>query len=69
MSSPCKIFIMSPLIYFFIFCYRKSCKLFYKSDPLKIVRGQGQYMFDEEGTRYLDCINNVAHGKWIFYYL
>lgn len=39
----------------------KSCKLFYKSDPLKIVRGQGQYMFDEEGTRYLDCINNVAH--------
>ncbi|XP_031629435.1 alanine--glyoxylate aminotransferase 2-like [Contarinia nasturtii] len=39
----------------------KSCKLFYKTDPLKIVRGQGQYMFDEEGTRYLDCINNVAH--------
>ncbi|XP_037919934.1 alanine--glyoxylate aminotransferase 2-like [Hermetia illucens] len=39
----------------------KSCQLFYKSDPLKIVRGQGQYMFDETGTRYLDCINNVAH--------
>lgn len=43
---------------------RKSCKLFYKSDPLKIVRGQGQYMYDEEGTRYLDCINNVAHGEY-----
>lgn len=39
----------------------KACQLFYRSDPLKIVRGQGQYMFDEEGTRYLDCINNVAH--------
>ncbi|XP_055598182.1 alanine--glyoxylate aminotransferase 2-like [Uranotaenia lowii] len=39
----------------------KSCQLFYRSDPLKIVRGQGQYMYDEEGTRYLDCINNVAH--------
>ncbi|XP_055370955.1 alanine--glyoxylate aminotransferase 2-like [Condylostylus longicornis] len=39
----------------------KSCQLFYRNDPLKIVRGQGQYMFDEEGTRYLDCINNVAH--------
>ncbi|XP_053695381.1 alanine--glyoxylate aminotransferase 2-like [Sabethes cyaneus] len=39
----------------------KSCQLFYKTDPLKIVRGQGQYMYDEEGTRYLDCINNVAH--------
>jgi hypothetical protein len=37
--------------------------LFYKSSPLKIVRGQGQYMFDEEGTRYLDCINNVATGE------
>ena len=24
-----------------------SCKLFYKSDPLKIVRGQGQYLYDE----------------------
>ncbi|XP_037955817.1 alanine--glyoxylate aminotransferase 2-like [Teleopsis dalmanni] len=41
----------------------QACQLFYRSDPLKIVRGQGQYMFDEEGTRYLDCINNVAHGK------
>uniref|UniRef100_T1H5H9 Uncharacterized protein n=1 Tax=Megaselia scalaris TaxID=36166 RepID=T1H5H9_MEGSC len=46
----------------------KSCQLFYKSDPLKIVRGQGQYMFDEEGTRYLDCINNVAHGKFVSYF-
>lgn len=43
--------------------FRKACQLFYRSDPLKIIRGEGQYMFDEEGTRYLDCINNVAHGK------
>lgn len=55
---------MNFLSFLFISCrfYRKSCKLFYKSDPLKIVKGQGQYMFDEEGNRYLDCINNVAHG-------
>ncbi|XP_011177329.2 alanine--glyoxylate aminotransferase 2-like [Zeugodacus cucurbitae] len=39
----------------------QACQLFYRSDPLKIVRGQGQYMFDEMGNRYLDCINNVAH--------
>lgn len=26
-----------------------------------IVRGKGQYMYDEEGIEYLDCINNVAH--------
>ncbi len=35
--------------------------LFFKKSPLKIVRGEGQYMFDELGSKYLDCINNVAH--------
>ncbi|KAH9359822.1 hypothetical protein HPB48_015706 [Haemaphysalis longicornis] len=40
----------------------KSCTVFFKSNgPLKIVRGQGQYMYDEAGNAYLDCINNVAH--------
>lgn len=29
--------------------------------PLHIVRGQMQYLFDEEGRRYLDAYNNVAH--------
>uniref|UniRef100_A0A8C3YAX9 5-phosphohydroxy-L-lysine phospho-lyase n=1 Tax=Catagonus wagneri TaxID=51154 RepID=A0A8C3YAX9_9CETA len=38
-----------------------SCKLFFPEDPIKIVRGQGQYMYDEEGAEYIDCINNVAH--------
>jgi len=38
-----------------------SCKLFFKSDPLKIVRAKGQYMYDENDTAYLDCINNVCH--------
>jgi len=38
-----------------------SCKLFFKSDPLKIVRASEAYMYDEQGHRYLDCINNVAH--------
>ncbi|XP_016838408.1 5-phosphohydroxy-L-lysine phospho-lyase [Nasonia vitripennis] len=39
----------------------ESCTLFYKSSPLKIVRGKGQYMYDEKNEEYLDCINNVAH--------
>lgn len=39
----------------------QSCKLFYRSDPLKIVSAVGQYMYDEKGGQYLDCINNVAH--------
>uniref|UniRef100_A0A8C8VH90 Ethanolamine-phosphate phospho-lyase n=1 Tax=Pelusios castaneus TaxID=367368 RepID=A0A8C8VH90_9SAUR len=38
-----------------------SCEVFFAKDPIKIVRAQGQYMFDENGEKYLDCINNVAH--------
>ncbi|XP_045623118.2 5-phosphohydroxy-L-lysine phospho-lyase isoform X1 [Procambarus clarkii] len=38
-----------------------SCKLFYKDDPIKILRASGVYMYDELGGRYLDCINNVCH--------
>ncbi len=29
--------------------------------PLHIVRGFGQYLFDDSGKAYLDCVNNVAH--------
>jgi len=38
-----------------------SCKLFFKADPVKIVRAKDQYMFSEKGEKFLDCINNVAH--------
>ena len=31
------------------------------ADPLKMVRGEGTYLIDETGRRYLDCVNNVAH--------
>lgn len=29
--------------------------------PLKIVRGYRQHLYDEDGRRYLDTVNNVAH--------
>jgi 4-aminobutyrate aminotransferase-like enzyme/Ser/Thr protein kinase RdoA (MazF antagonist) len=29
--------------------------------PLKIVRGAMQYLFDDSGKTYLDCVNNVPH--------
>lgn len=45
------------------FLCRPSCKIFFSHDPIKIVKAKGQYMYDEKGQRYLDCINNVAHGK------
>src|SRR5688500_19742173 len=30
-------------------------------DPVKIVRGEMQYLYDDAGRRYLDAYNNVAH--------
>ncbi|CAF1339167.1 unnamed protein product [Adineta ricciae] len=36
-------------------------ELFYRENPIKIVRCQGTYMYDQLGNKYLDCINNVAH--------
>lgn len=31
------------------------------SDPLKIVRGRGQYLIDHQGRPFLDLVNNVCH--------
>ena len=31
------------------------------SDPLHIVRGQGVYLMDNWGRKYIDTVNNVAH--------
>ena len=38
----------------------KSLSVSYK-DPLKIVRGYMQYLYDETGRKYLDAVNNVPH--------
>ena len=34
--------------------------LFYEK-PLNLVRGEGVWVYDEEGRRYLDAYNNVPH--------
>lgn len=31
------------------------------AEPLHILRGNGQYLYDETGRRFLDTVNNVAH--------
>ncbi|GHF05141.1 aspartate aminotransferase family protein [Aliiroseovarius zhejiangensis] len=31
------------------------------SDPVHIVRGEGAWLWDADGNRYLDCYNNVPH--------
>ncbi|MBC8346426.1 MAG: aminotransferase class III-fold pyridoxal phosphate-dependent enzyme [Candidatus Marinimicrobia bacterium] len=30
-------------------------------EPLHIVRGEGQYLFDADGKQYLDAVNNIQH--------
>ncbi len=37
-----------------------SLSLSYR-EPLKIIRGHGAYLFDEQGRDYLDMVNNVCH--------
>ncbi len=38
----------------------KNLSLSYEK-PLKMVRGEGVYLIDETGRKYLDTVNNVAH--------
>ncbi|XP_065843549.1 5-phosphohydroxy-L-lysine phospho-lyase-like isoform X2 [Oscarella lobularis] len=38
-----------------------NCPVFFADNPLKIVRGHMQYLYQENGTAVLDCINNVCH--------
>eukprot|EP00884_Botryococcus_braunii_P010472 jgi/Botrbrau1/19426/Bobra.0338s0052.2 len=39
-----------------------NCTALYNShDPLHIVEGEGCWLIDHDGKKYLDCVNNVAH--------
>ncbi|WP_411029287.1 aminotransferase class III-fold pyridoxal phosphate-dependent enzyme [Spongiimicrobium sp. 3-5] len=38
----------------------KGLSLQYKT-PIKMVRGAGQFLIDQQGQKYLDTVNNVAH--------
>lgn len=48
------------LLYFRKMHLGKSLRLQYNV-PIKIVRGAGQYLIDQNGRKYLDTVNNVAH--------
>lgn len=44
--------------------YRPSLSVHYSAvHPLNIIRGRGQFLYDENNQAYLDCINNVTHGN------
>lgn len=38
----------------------RNMSTFYQ-DPVHLVRGEGVWLFDADGRRYLDCYNNVPH--------
>lgn len=29
--------------------------------PIQFLEGKGQYLYDEKGKKYLDCVNNISH--------
>ena len=31
------------------------------NEPLHLVRGRGQYLYDSKGNEYLDAVNNIQH--------
>ncbi|XP_076457341.1 5-phosphohydroxy-L-lysine phospho-lyase-like [Babylonia areolata] len=39
----------------------RSCRLHFEVSPLKIIRGSRQYLYDDAGGEYLDCISNTSH--------
>ena len=31
------------------------------AEPLHIIRGEGQYLYEANGKQYLDAVNNIQH--------
>uniref|UniRef100_A0A915BFR8 Alanine--glyoxylate aminotransferase 2-like n=1 Tax=Parascaris univalens TaxID=6257 RepID=A0A915BFR8_PARUN len=42
-------------------CIGSKCQIFYAEDPILVSRASMQYLFDETGRKYIDCISNVQH--------
>uniref|UniRef100_A0A0N4ZHW7 Alanine--glyoxylate aminotransferase 2-like n=1 Tax=Parastrongyloides trichosuri TaxID=131310 RepID=A0A0N4ZHW7_PARTI len=38
-----------------------KCQIFYEDDPFVVSRASMQYLYDENGTKFIDCISNVQH--------
>lgn len=39
----------------------KSLSISYSKNPIRMVKSALQYMYDDEGNTYLDCVNNIPH--------
>lgn len=42
-------------------CIGSKCQMFYKDDPFVVSKASMQYIYDESGRKYIDCISNVQH--------
>ena len=40
--------------------YMIPCVYHFYKEPMQIVRGEGQYVYDHEGRQYLDCYSGVS---------
>ncbi|VDM60543.1 unnamed protein product [Angiostrongylus costaricensis] len=40
---------------------KSKCQIFYQDDPFMVSKASMQYLYDEKGMQYLDCISNVQH--------
>ncbi|VDM83801.1 unnamed protein product [Strongylus vulgaris] len=38
-----------------------KCQIFYQDDPFMVSKASMQYLYDEAGKQYIDCISNVQH--------
>jgi 4-aminobutyrate aminotransferase-like enzyme len=38
-----------------------KCQIFFEEDPFVVTKASMQYLYDESGRRFLDCISNVQH--------
>lgn len=41
--------------------FRSKIDVFYPAQPLLVAQASMQYVFDEQGRKYVDCISNVQH--------
>lgn len=39
----------------------ENLSVLYPDNPIHVVRGLGQFLYDADGLEYLDCMNNVPH--------
>ena len=46
-----------------LFCGNQSVS-YSNDEPLMIVKGDGAYLIDSQGNKYLDTRNNVGHVGW-----